>query len=142
MHDQLGVPMPSYVDLGRQLAQFDTDCSGGVDVEQFTCLFRHLLAEASKLGCNSGAQIDLDDLIMTASASANTINVGDEVWAPFLADDSGRKYRALVRGFDEWDIGRAVSLRWLRPPADANPDQYVCAAGFDDTCFTQVPLVA
>jgi hypothetical protein len=42
-HAMLRLPMPSYVDLGREVAKFDASLSGGLDKDEFIGMFKHLL---------------------------------------------------------------------------------------------------
>eukprot|EP00928_Gymnodinium_smaydae_P003282 TRINITY_DN11178_c4_g1_i1.p1 TRINITY_DN11178_c4_g1~~TRINITY_DN11178_c4_g1_i1.p1 ORF type:complete len:378 (+),score=92.02 TRINITY_DN11178_c4_g1_i1:81-1214(+) len=46
MHEKLGLPVPSGVDLGRALGRFDNDLSGALNPDQFYGLFREYLRNA------------------------------------------------------------------------------------------------
>ena len=65
-----------------------------------------------------------------------TLKVGDEIWAPYLGEDSDRCYRALVTT----EGSGYVCLRWLRPPMGQRPQEYVSGHGLDDTECTRVPF--
>lgn len=46
LSEQMGLAVPSYLDLGREIAKFDGSTSGGLNTAEFLELFRHLLKTA------------------------------------------------------------------------------------------------
>jgi len=137
LHSSLHLAAPISLDVGLELSRFDVEGRGGVNELQFLQLFRHLLQRALEaLGAPQATRVPQ----ATKQIEACSFAVGDEVWAPFLGDPDGRKYRALVRGFLDCDHGRAVTVRWLRPPCGLHPENYVSGSGFDDTLYTAVPM--
>jgi len=127
LHEALGLSMQDDVTLGRRLAQFDDDSSGGLDRRQFVRLYKELLQDALRREM--------------PSQPSRRFARGDEVLAPYLgeASASGRKYHALVTSVVEVGAEVFVGLRWLRPPAGLHPEEYVCGNGLDDTLCTRVP---
>ncbi|CAJ1346713.1 unnamed protein product, partial [Effrenium voratum] len=103
LHRKLGLKLPDDIELGVQLARYDEDLSGGLDRHEFLQLYKQLLQES-------------------LARAALRLNVGDEVIAPYLGEESGRRYHALVTSVTEEGAGRRfVNLRWLRPPMGQRP---------------------
>ncbi|CAJ1421149.1 unnamed protein product [Effrenium voratum] len=122
LHRKLGLKLPDDIELGVQLARYDEDLSGGLDRHEFLQLYKQLLQES-------------------LARAALRLNVGDEVIVPYLGEESGRRYHALVTSVTEEGAGRRfVNLRWLRPPMGQRPKEYVSGHGLDDTEYTRVPL--
>ncbi|OLQ15201.1 hypothetical protein AK812_SmicGene639 [Symbiodinium microadriaticum] len=125
LHEALGLSMQDDVSLGRRLAQFDDDSSGGLDRREFVRLYKELLQDALRREM--------------PSPPSRRFARGDEVLAPYLGESSGRKYHALVTSVVEVGVEVLVGLRWLRPPAGLHPEEYVSGNGLDDTLCTRVP---
>lgn len=128
LHQKLGVKLPDDVSVGLQLAKYDEDLSGGLDREEFVNLYKQLLKETL-------------ERCQTEQRPTHAMKVGDEVLAPYLGEDSHRRYHALVTSITEDVTGQGfVCLRWLRPPMGQRPKEYVSGHGLDDTECTRVPL--
>lgn len=125
LHRKLGVKLPDDVAVGLQLAKYDEDLSGGLDRNEFVNLYKQILQ---------------DSLGSLALERPTAIKAGDEVLAPYLGEDSSRRYHALVTGITEASGQRFVCLRWLRPPGGQRPKEYVSGHGLDDTECTRVPM--
>lgn len=140
MHQILGLRLPDEVGVGLQLARFDTDFSGGLDRMEFLNLYRQLLKDALETMTSAGPSVELEPLDERQAIVSRQPAVGDEVMAPYLGEQSGRRYRALVSSISKSEDGvDRVGLRWLRPTAGLHPEEYVVGNGLDDTDFMCVP---
>jgi hypothetical protein len=156
VHDTVHLPVLHHMELGRELARLDSrledDFNPSPSNGQFTGFFRHLVHSSFVEEGNRWDENDKDNETVLRSVSSRgvvenifspSVGVGEEVWAPYGGERSGRTYRAVIREFRRQGEGDKVPIAkvsWLRPPAGDNAEAYVCGHGMDDTLFTAVPV--